>query len=254
MIAALPLYDWPELRAETDAFWAALAGRLRARGFDAPEALDRSYRAVQDSGEVLFAQVCGLPWVRRAAPSARLVGTPCYDIEGCEGPAYSSAIIVRKGDARGARALREGVVAANDDGSMSGWLSILAEIGGAPPRVLWSGAHRASVVAVAEGRADAAAIDALAFDLAKRFEPEAIAAVEVAGWTRRLPAPTYYTAQTDGHSLARIRAALEETLADPALAPVLKALRLTGVRWLEEADYDPIRALAAEYGAHLGPL
>ncbi|MEQ9179584.1 MAG: phosphate ABC transporter substrate-binding protein, partial [Nitratireductor sp.] len=31
-IAALPMYDWPECRAETDAQWAALAGRLRAAG------------------------------------------------------------------------------------------------------------------------------------------------------------------------------------------------------------------------------
>ncbi|MEP4421807.1 MAG: phosphate ABC transporter substrate-binding protein, partial [Nitratireductor sp.] len=40
-IAALPMYDWPECRAETDAQWAAMAGRLRAAGVDAPAQLVR---------------------------------------------------------------------------------------------------------------------------------------------------------------------------------------------------------------------
>ena len=40
-IAALPMYDWPELRAETDARWAALRDRLRERGIDAPDSLAR---------------------------------------------------------------------------------------------------------------------------------------------------------------------------------------------------------------------
>lgn len=253
MIAAMSLYDWPEIREETNAFWSALARRLRARGFEAPAALDRGYRAAEDRADLLFAQVCGLPCVRGVAPSARLLATPCYAVPGCEGANYSSAIIVRKGDPRGRKALAEGVVAANDDGSMSGWLAVLAEVGGAP-RVVWTGAHRRSVVAVAEGRADAAAIDAVAFDLARRFVPEA-EAVEVVGWTRSLPAPTYITSAAHGpEEVAAIRAALDETLADPGLAPTLKALRLAGVRHLEEGDYDPIREIAAEYGRFLGPL
>ena len=40
-IAALPMYDWPELRAETDRLWATLRDGLRAVGVSAPDALDR---------------------------------------------------------------------------------------------------------------------------------------------------------------------------------------------------------------------
>ena len=40
-VAALPMYDWPERRAEVDAEWAALRDRLRAHGVDAPERLVR---------------------------------------------------------------------------------------------------------------------------------------------------------------------------------------------------------------------
>ena len=41
-IAALPMYDFAELRADTDALWARLAMSLRAAGIDGvPEALSR---------------------------------------------------------------------------------------------------------------------------------------------------------------------------------------------------------------------
>ena len=40
-IAALPMYDWPERRAEVDAEWTVLRDRLRAQGIAAPEELTR---------------------------------------------------------------------------------------------------------------------------------------------------------------------------------------------------------------------
>ena len=40
-IAALPMYDWPELRNETDALWANMRRRFLDHGIDAPENLVR---------------------------------------------------------------------------------------------------------------------------------------------------------------------------------------------------------------------
>ncbi len=40
-IATLPMYDWPERYAETDALWATLRDALRAEGFDPPDDLTR---------------------------------------------------------------------------------------------------------------------------------------------------------------------------------------------------------------------
>jgi ABC-type phosphate/phosphonate transport system substrate-binding protein len=45
-----------------------------------------------------------------------------------------------------------------------------------------TGAHRASIAAVAEGRADVCTIDCRSWALAKRFEPAA-QQVEIVGWT-----------------------------------------------------------------------
>ena len=40
-IAALPMYDWPEVRGEVDAQWAAVRDELRKKGVNAPERLTR---------------------------------------------------------------------------------------------------------------------------------------------------------------------------------------------------------------------
>src|SRR5262245_2042348 len=42
LVAALPMYDWPDVRAETDAQWERLRDELRLRGIDAPERVART--------------------------------------------------------------------------------------------------------------------------------------------------------------------------------------------------------------------
>ena len=48
MIAALGMYDRPELRASTDLYWSLIRDGLRKRGIDAPDALTRDERAWSD--------------------------------------------------------------------------------------------------------------------------------------------------------------------------------------------------------------
>jgi hypothetical protein len=43
-IAALPMYDWPEVRPETDAEWAAIRDRLRKEGIDIARRTVAKYR------------------------------------------------------------------------------------------------------------------------------------------------------------------------------------------------------------------
>ncbi|HKK35997.1 MAG TPA: PhnD/SsuA/transferrin family substrate-binding protein [Paracoccaceae bacterium] len=253
MIAALPMYDWPEIRDATDALWAALRPRLAAAGFAAPETLtrDRPPEAVWADLDLLFAQTCGLPYVAGAARPARIVATPDYAAEGCGAGRYSSALVVRRGE--GAPALSGRRFAVNDFGSLSGWAAPLAKLGAAAiGETVLTGAHRASVLAVAEGRADAAAVDAVAWDLARRFEPSA-EALEVVGWTDPAPAPPYVTsALTESGGRARLRAALVETLVDAATAAIRAELRLTRIVAFADVDYDPARKLAAGLRAAAG--
>jgi ABC-type phosphate/phosphonate transport system substrate-binding protein len=72
-----------------------------------------------------------------------------------------------------------------------------------------TGSHRASIRAVAEGRADACAIDCRSWDLARRHEPAAKGVVAV-GWTARRPGLPLITSR---HTPAPVAAALREILA-----------------------------------------
>jgi hypothetical protein len=181
-LAALPMYDWPEVRGATDRFWAAVRDGLRARGVTAPEALSREVgpMAGWTDPRLVLGQACGLPFVRELRGRVALVGAADYGIEGCRPGWYRSAVVVRAddprerlGEFRGAR------LAVNGTDSQSGWGAILhhaaplAEGGRFFGGVVVSGAHAVSVPLVAAGGAELAAIDAVSWRLARRFLPEA---------------------------------------------------------------------------------
>ncbi len=158
-VASLPMYDWPEIAWATDALWHAIAKRLNAAGIAAPEALDRARPTEdvwRDPGLVL-SQTCGYPFATRLAGTVRLVATPAYDVEGCEGPYYSSALVARKGSVPPSLAACGGLrFAVNARDSLSGYVTLAVEMkaSGLDPRAAqWveTGSHRASLRAVAEG-------------------------------------------------------------------------------------------------------
>ncbi|NGO50168.1 phosphate/phosphite/phosphonate ABC transporter substrate-binding protein [Allomesorhizobium camelthorni] len=130
-IAALPMYDWPESRAETDAEWARLRDAFRVAGVDAPERLVRrnadlpampggirsldgailtpdpaslppdelDFRTVWLHPQLLFAQTCWGPMEQGLSRHVQVIGQPSYDgFEGGQGELYSSAILMRRGE------------------------------------------------------------------------------------------------------------------------------------------------------------
>ncbi|WP_395451035.1 phosphate/phosphite/phosphonate ABC transporter substrate-binding protein [Aminobacter sp. UC22_36] len=245
-VAALPMYDWPEMRDEVDAQWARLRTAFRQLGIPAPEALVRrngDLPAVPDgirdaSGKViapdpatlppeeldlptlwrhpqlLFGQTCWGPMETTGlAAQVRVIGQPNYDrIEGGRGELYSSAIVVRRGSVTADHAhapdgdaplipldlIRDKRLAFNSHDSMSGFIGISRDLAamGEGLRIfserIESGGHRASIVSIAEGRADVAAIDCQSWALAQRFEPAARDVV-VIGWTAKRKGLPYIT-------------------------------------------------------------
>lgn len=181
-IAALPMYDWAEVRAATDRFWAAVRDGLRARGVAAPEALARGLglAAGWTHPRLVLGQTCGLPLVRDLAGRVALVGAGDYGLEGCPPGWYRSVVVVRADDPReGLADFRGARLAINGTDSQSGWGAMLhhaaplAREGRFFGSVTASGAHAASVRLVAAGGADLAAVDAVSWRLAQRFLPEA---------------------------------------------------------------------------------
>jgi ABC-type phosphate/phosphonate transport system substrate-binding protein len=146
----------------------AIRDRLRATGIDAPEKLTLvpgDLLAHWTDPALLLSQTCGRPYKAHLHGRVTLVGTPDYGLEGCPPGHYQSLVIAREDDPRDdLAAFAQARFAFNDEGSQSGFAALAAE---APevlrgPR-LHTGSHRASTLAVREGRADFAAIDAVTF-------------------------------------------------------------------------------------------
>lgn len=250
-LAVLPMYDRPELRAETDRLWAVMRERLRAAGMAAPEHLDRAVPApvAWTSADLVLGQTCGLPFATRLAGRVALVGAPDYGLDGCPPGHYGSALVVRADDARqGLAAFADGTVAINELGSQSGHGTLLhavaphARDGRFFRAVRLTGSHAGSIAAVAEGAADIAAIDAVTWRLARRHDP-APASLRVLAQTEPTPCLPFITALgNDPEAVATASAEAIEALD----AAARDALGLRGFVRFDEADYAPLATRLAE--------
>ncbi len=248
------MYDLPPLRAATDEFWSAIAERLRAAGIaEVPSALTRDMGHVDTwrDPRLLFGQACQYPLASAWHDSVRLLALPVYAVPGCEGSRYRSAIIVRANDlAQGLADLRGRRCAVNERDSNSGSnllraaIAPLADQGRFFASVALSGGHLASVRAVAQGSADVAAIDCVSYAHIRRFDPEITAGLRILDWTPSSPGLPYVTARvSDAATVSALRAALAAVQADPALAAVRDALKLSGIDFAVDEDYVEVRQL-----------
>ena len=251
-VAALPMYDWPDVRAATDALWRTIAERLGAGGIAAPERLSRQEpaEALWRDPELVLAQTCGLPYVTRLRGTVRLVATPCYDVEGCAAGDYSSVFLARAGDPATAVAEFAGRRAAvNATDSQSGYAALGAMIAAHGPLATFfaarveTGGHRASMEAVRDGHADCCAVDAVCWALARRYRPELARALKPIAWSEPMPGlPLITAAARSDEEVAALRRALSEALADQASAKACAALFLIGIAILPESAYDRLLA------------
>lgn len=169
------MYDLPPMMAANDALWALIRDGARARGIAGPEALTRgdgAYWPAWQSPDLVLSQTCGLPFRAKLHAHVALIGTPDYGVEGCPPGFYRSVLIARKDDPRSTGAeFATARLAINEPLSQSGWAAVhrhFQDLGLGVTPALQTGGHRASALAVAEGRADFAAIDAVTWALLAR--------------------------------------------------------------------------------------
>lgn len=249
-LASLAMYTAPTpIAVANDALWAYVRDRLRQSGMDGvPDSLDRDvvYDQAWLRPDLLLAQTCGFPFVKKLRGRVRLLATPVYGFPGCDGPLNRSKIIVAKDSpARTLDDLRGLTAAINEPGSNSGSnlfraaIAPLATNGRFFASVVETGGHVASIDAVASGKADVAAIDCVTFGNTLRFDPDRLAGVRILAETAKGPGLPFITsAATPANDLMILRRALAETIADPALSQVCDTLSLRGIRVLGDADYE----------------
>ena len=174
--------------------------------------LDRSVQPdayIAEHAPVLM-QICG-PMAARSGRVA-VLGAFDFALPGLAPGDYASHIVRRTGDAGPI-----GLVAVNDFQSQSGW-GALAAAGLGDRTVVVTGAHTASMRAVAAGEADAAAIDAVTW----RLDPHP--RLRVRTTTPPTPAPPLVTCHPERADA--LRAALAEAVASLSVA----IRRRTGLR------------------------
>lgn len=199
--------------------------------------------------DLLLSQTCGAPLVTILGDRVRVVGTPVYDAEGCDGIRYTSAVTVREDDpARSLGDLRGRRLAINEPGSYSGFYALRRALAGvAEPgvpyfsEVVETGAHLESLRAVRDGRADCAAIDGVTMALARRDEPDAARGLRILMRTEAVPGLPYITrGSASDADVAALRAAIRAAIADPALADVRDALLIRDFEATDRSDYDAV--------------
>jgi len=242
LIACLPMYDWPELTQAHDAMWQELGDRLRTTGIDAPDCLSR------DSGDerfwldpdLLLGQTCGYPLATKLRGKVQYVATPVYEVKGCSGPLYSSAIVTRKDADLTMDNWQQGRFVFNSQMSLSGYRAVRAMIGKPESfftSVAESGGHRLSARMVAKGNADVAALDAVCWHLLQEHEPATASQLKVICWTQKRPALPLITSLATSRN---INASLREVLR--SISPPDK-LAISGFEVLKKAEYEQLSAL-----------
>jgi ABC-type phosphate/phosphonate transport system substrate-binding protein len=245
------MYDWPEVRDATDAWWRGLARAFRAEGIvGVPDALSRTASPPELWGraDLLLSQTCGYPLTHAWRGKLTLVAAPAYGAPGCSGADYCSFVLVRETsefqqleDLKGARA------AYNGEDSQSGYSALRAEI--APLAVegrffsasLEAGAHANSMQAVIDGEADVCAIDAVLWEFTRRHRPQIATQLRGIATSPSAPGLPYVTAKgASADHVKRLRAGLRAAMADAVLADVRAALLIDGMVELGVADYERI--------------
>ncbi len=222
MIASLAMYDLPQMHGAVDRFWSLTRDHLRAAGHAAPEALTRGdaayWQAWQSPGLVL-SQTCGLPYGRHLHGHVEKIATPDYALTDCPPGYFRSHFVVRAQDHRTTPQDCDGAAFAySEASSQSGYGSACAYFAAHGLRLnptLASGGHRLSCIALAEGRADFAAIDAQTWRILNRHDPQLTAPLRIVGHTAPTPGLPFITAK--GTQTAPLLAAV--TAALDALTP-----------------------------------
>ena len=140
-------------------------------------------------------------------------------------------------------------MAYNETSSYSGydaWRRVLRDAG-APTieptdnfsQTMATGAHAASMAAVAQGRADVCSVDCVTYDLLQRHDPEACAGLRIMVQGPLAPGlPLVTRGDRPAGEIAAMRRALSAFCADPVTEPVRRPFLWRDIETVDRAAYE----------------
>lgn len=192
------MYLRPETIDAHHSYYSLIRKHLTARGIESPETFTQPEHLYSDweSPQLFLSQTCGMPYRVTLHGKVQLIGTPDLQLEGCSPGYYRSAMVVRHDDAdKDLTDFKESVFIFNSDDSQSGYATayqLTQKHGFWFQHRIPSGSHRESAFAVAEGRADIAAIDAMTWRMLTAYETYT-EKLSIIGWTEPTPGLPYIT-------------------------------------------------------------
>ncbi|MEO0329012.1 MAG: PhnD/SsuA/transferrin family substrate-binding protein [Pseudomonadota bacterium] len=250
LIAEMSMYDWPENRQHQDEFWRAIATQLDDLNIPHPELLSRNDKPILlwKNPNLLIGQTCGWPYANKlrqiVVPFARFD----FDLSGCAPGKYNSVFIGR--EPQDERFLKSydafcelKTIAVNGEDSQSGF-HVFSELFDIPAMKLFkhkdcllTQSHRNSIKAVASGKAQIAAIDAVAFQLALKYDPQITDKVFVIGRSHPKPGLPLITSAKNRPIVTALFEAVRRAL--PLLdETVRERLMIKEVIAAQDADYE----------------
>ena len=230
MIASLPMYWRPETAAFWQRFWRLVQDEIDAPDVLPPDTLPSPWARHWLDPQLALSVTCSLPFRTALRGRVQYLGTLDFGLGDTPGH-YHSKLIMRVGESDLDRPLR---FAFNGHDSQSGW-GAREELSCNIVDTVETGGHSKSLVAVAEGRADAALIDAVTWRMLQRYDPSNAAKVRVVSRTKPTPGLPFIAAK--GHDPEpMIKALRNATAAFTCAAEDVIAQHLSFV-WLGEDAY-----------------
>jgi ABC-type phosphate/phosphonate transport system substrate-binding protein len=250
---AFPMYVLPQMQADMRNLWVLLRTRLQLAGYGhlAEEpGFDDPLHGGDVPASIGLIQYCGFPYVSQWREHLRPLACLHYDAPHCEGKMHRSVIIVSADNtAKSLEQLRGSRAAINGYDSNTGMNLLrhaIAPLAGGEAffsDVTVTGAHVESLRAVAEGRADVAAIDCVTFAYIGDYYPEWVAKVRVLATTADSPALPLFTRRDASEAwrealLAAWKSVLVENRTQAET--LLNRLRMRDIEVVTEAELDVI--------------
>jgi ABC-type phosphate/phosphonate transport system substrate-binding protein len=247
--ASLPMYNLPEMQGANEAFLHALHERIIEHGLETCDAETDECPWLRSDGispETLFTQICGYPLFKHFRGQGAVLATPCYAIEGCDGPYHRAFFMVRADEsAQRLEDFRDRIFGCNSLDSNSGMNLPRLSLAQTADRqllfraVVLTGSHVQSLAQLVDGTIDLCSVDCVTWGFVARFEPELAKRVRVLAPTASSPSLPFVTsAARPPDEIHALRAALDDFFADPGTAEIRAAMALTKIEHLPDSAYE----------------
>ena len=247
--AQLNWYLFDPTQAIFTRFWQFIRQYMADRNYHADQRLfseGQTALSLSAQRRLMLGQICSLTYSRCRPEMPVYIGSYILDDAALTAGYYRSVIITSsrlKGQKLGTLDPADLSAAISEPDSFSGRFALYQGLTGcfSPcnfAKTIPTGAHLNTLKTIATSGADIGAIDCLTWRIFKAFFPEAVAQVNVAGYTPQMPGPPLVSGLAAGSiGLADLKDALDAAFKDSLVSEQMGMLGILGYASLERIHY-----------------